>query len=83
MTTIEHAYNEMLVAEQAFSRSLDNFHAALALDDKVQNHPRRAVWSSRTQDFHHHAKWCALMAEIQRDMCRDGVLKIEEIPFYG
>lgn len=83
MTTIERAYNEMLVAEQAFSRAIDNFSTALARDEKVRNHPSRTVWSSKCQEFHHHPKWCALMSEVQRGMCGDGVLKIEEVPFYG
>ena len=80
---IEDAYNQMLEAERAFSQSIDGFCTALARDEKVRNHPRRPVWDSKTQDFHHHTKWCALMAEIQRDMCGDGVLKIEDVPFYG
>ena len=83
MTTIEHAYNEMLVAEQAFSRAIDKFNSALERDEKVRNHPRRTVWCSRTQDFHHHAKWCALMAGIQRDMRGDGLPDLGAVPFYA
>jgi len=80
---IEDAYNKMLETERDFSHAIDAFSTALARDEKVRNHPSRTVWGSKSQDFHHHGKWCALMAEIQRGMIGDGCLNIEAVPFYS